>query len=149
MIRFYDVHKAQWLVVSDVLLTDHFSTSIEIGKVAKAVQITETRPPFTPFQNYLAGQIIFQNEQADNRLFVVADGSVAIYYKQKLVEIIRAGHFFSDPLLSQSEKFRVTAVASTDCRIIALTPDEFDLLKQYDSPLLKLTLKTMANCLGA
>jgi CRP-like cAMP-binding protein len=113
------------------------------------IESIETRPQFIPFQNYSAGQIIFQNEQTNNRLFVVADGAVAIYYKQKLVEIIRAGNFFSDPFLSKAEQFSVTAIASSDCQIIALTPDEFHLLKQYDSPLLKLTLKTMANCLGA
>lgn len=105
-------------------------------------------PQFTPIKNYFAGQIVFQDGQSDNQLFVVTDGSVAVFYKKKLVEIIQEGNFFSEPVLTEIEKGSITIIASTDCQIIPLTSTEFSLLQQYDSSLLRQTLKTMTNCFG-
>ncbi len=113
------------------------------------MQIIEYVHQKTPGQNYQAGQVIFQEGEVSNQLFVVVSGSVAIFVKNQIVEVIQEWDFFGKPTLTFVEKRNASVIARTDCQIVPLSLAEFNLLKQYNLPLLNHILKTITSYLQA
>ena len=81
---------------------------------------TDASKNIKDYELCLMGQPILDAERTGNRLYVVVEGEVAILLGDKLVKTIRSGGFVDELLLQETECFGLTAIAQTNCQLIAI-----------------------------
>jgi len=77
------------------------------------------------FQNFQAGQPIFEEGQAGDFMWAVQEGEVEIIIKGKVVETIGRGGIFGEMALIDNEPRSATALAKTDCRLVPVNEQRF------------------------
>ena len=93
-------------------------------------------PKLTLFQNsretvsYAAGQTIFEEETIGREAFVVVEGTVNIIVKGRTIESFGPGDLFGEMALIEMQPRSATAVAKTDCRLVAIDEQRFQFLVQ-------------------
>lgn len=108
------------------------------------LQLLDYIHPAKPSQYYLSGQIIFEEGEVGDQLFIVVNGSVALIVNHRLVEVVQEGDIFGEMALIDGEKRSATAIAGADCRVVPISLTEFTLLAQYNFLFLNQILKTLA-----
>jgi len=86
---------------------------------------TEDRP--TPFE---AGQVIFEEGQPGNEMYVVQSGSVELRAGGQVLETVGEGGILGEMALVDREPRSATAVAASDCRLVPIDEQHFGLLVQ-------------------
>ncbi|MFM6189459.1 MAG: cyclic nucleotide-binding domain-containing protein [Planktothrix sp.] len=92
------------------------------------IQPAETVKLFNkqPEQQYVAGQVIFEEGQQGETLFGILQGEIELWVNGKVVETLFAGDVFGEGALVQPDRTRAsTAIAKTDCLLAIMDQARF------------------------
>ncbi|MCO6452263.1 MAG: cyclic nucleotide-binding domain-containing protein [Caldilineales bacterium] len=81
---------------------------------------------------YAAGTVIFEKGAAGDMMYAVAEGEVDIIVGGAAVAAIGTGEIFGEMALIDHSPRSATAVASTDCRLVAIDERRFQFLVQQN-----------------
>ncbi len=79
------------------------------------------------FDSFTAGHIIFQEGQPGDLMYVVKEGEVDIFIHGQLVETVGPGGVVGEMALIDNNARSATAIAKTDCQLVALDEDRFNI----------------------
>jgi len=75
---------------------------------------------------YKAGEVIFKEGDVDAVMFGVLEGEVEMTLDGKFIETIKTGEIFGiGAIVHQDHKRESTAIAKTDCRLVAMDRNHF------------------------
>ena len=77
-----------------------------------------------------AGQIIFKEGDAGDTMYVVVEGQVELQVKGTLVELLGPGGVLGEMALIDTENRCATALAKSDCKLVAINEKRFQFLVQ-------------------
>jgi len=81
--------------------------------------------------NVSAGDVIFQEGEIGDFMYVIVEGEVSIELEGELIELLKSGDIFGEMALVEKQKPRsATAIARTDCRLAKLSEHTFTFLVQ-------------------
>ena len=93
---------------------------------------------------YAAGQVIFEDGQTRDFMYVVKKGEVDIVVRSQVVETVGEEGFFGELALIDRAPRSATAIAKTDCVLIKIDERQFLYLVQ-ETPFFALSvMRTMA-----
>ena len=81
-------------------------------------------------RNFAAGQQIFREGESGDFMYVVVEGEVDLFIHDRLVESLRAGGVLGEMALIDHTPRSASAVARTDCRLVAIDERRFKFLVQ-------------------
>jgi CRP/FNR family cyclic AMP-dependent transcriptional regulator len=81
-------------------------------------------------QPFAAGETVFSEGDNGDNMYVIVDGSVDVLIKGKLVEQLGPGGVFGEMALIDIGTRSATAVAKTDCKMVAIDKKRFQFLVQ-------------------
>ena len=84
----------------------------------------------TDFDEFRAGQVIFEAGKPGDTMYVIKEGEVEIKLGEQSVLSLQAGEIFGEMALIDTSARSATAVARTDCRLIPITQQRFTFLIQ-------------------
>ena len=96
------------------------------------------------FETYPAGQLIFEEGQPGDVLYVVKDGEVEILIGGNVVETLDAGNIFGEMALVEKQGRSATARAKTDAQIVPVGEKQFAFLVQQTPHFAIQVMQTMA-----
>ncbi len=82
------------------------------------------------FEPYWAGQVIFAENQPGKCMYVVKEGQITLKVGDKEVETVEAGGILGEMALIDMELRSATAIALTDCKLVAIDEEKFKFLVQ-------------------
>jgi CRP-like cAMP-binding protein len=82
------------------------------------------------FEEYKAGQVIFEEGTDGNVMYAIKEGQVDIIHNGKTIETLNAGEFFGEMALVDQSPRSANAIAKTDCKIIVVNQHRFLFLVQ-------------------
>ena len=74
---------------------------------------------------YAAGSVIYEEGQPRNSMYIVKKGEVDLLVRGALVETVAEGGFFGEIAMVDHSPRSATAMAKTDCSLIALNEKQF------------------------
>ena len=95
--------------------------------------------------SYAAGQTIFKQGDIGEAMYVVVEGKIALTVKGTLVEELEAGGLFGELALIDTAPRIATAVATTDCRLVAINEKRFRFLIQQTPHFALLVMRVIAD----
>ena len=98
----------------------------------------------TEVVSFFAGQIIFQEGDAGNLMYVVQDGEVELRVRGELVEALGPGCVFGEMALIEHAPRSATATAKTDCTLAPITEKRFSFMVQQTPHFALQIMKVMA-----
>jgi CRP-like cAMP-binding protein len=81
---------------------------------------------------FSAGDTIFSAGDPGDVMFAVKSGTVEIFFNDALLETIGEGGIFGEMALIDRSARSANAVAKTDCELIRIDEDRFDLLVKFN-----------------
>jgi CRP/FNR family transcriptional regulator, cyclic AMP receptor protein len=91
-----------------------------------------------------AGEVVFQQGEHGDRMYIVRDGSVALKDGDRLVETVAAPGLFGEMALIESEARSLTAVAATDVVLVEIPMRHFWVLVHETPYFAQLVMSVMA-----
>ena len=89
----------------------------------KTVEIFQTTPE--P-QNIKAGEVIFSTGDTESIMYGIVEGEIEISLNGKVLETIKQGDIFGEGALVHADSKRAsTAIAKTNCKLVAMERDKF------------------------
>ena len=82
------------------------------------------------FESFTAGQIVFREGDAADRMYVVLDGKVELSIHGKKVDDVETGDAFGEMALIDEAPRSATATALTDCKLVPIDAKRFNFLVQ-------------------
>ena len=82
------------------------------------------------FDSFPAGQIIFQEGQPGDLMYVVKEGEVDIFIHNQLVETVGPGGVVGEMALIDNSVRSATAIARTECKLVPLDESRFNIFVQ-------------------
>ncbi len=82
------------------------------------------------YQAFSAGQVIFRQGSPGDVMYVVQEGEVDIMLADHVLETVEAGGLLGELALIDNRPRTATAVASTDCKVVAIDQERFTFLVQ-------------------
>jgi CRP/FNR family transcriptional regulator, cyclic AMP receptor protein len=82
------------------------------------------------FEAYEAGQIIFEQGDKSDEMYVVLEGKVEIVVNGKVIEIVEQGGVFGELAMVDRMPRSATAIATVDCKLVPIKPDQFNFMVQ-------------------
>ena len=79
---------------------------------------------------FFAGQKVFSEGEPGDMMYVVVEGQVDLLVKGKLVEPLGPGGVLGEMALIDTGTRSATAVAKTDCKLVAINEKRFQFLVQ-------------------
>ncbi len=86
----------------------------------------------TDFESFSAGQVVFEQGQSGKKMYVILEGEVNVLVNGNLVETLEPGTVVGEMALIEDGLRSATAVASTDCKLVALNEQRFAFLVQHN-----------------
>lgn len=96
------------------------------------------------FQAYAAGQLIFEEGQPGDVLYVVKEGEVEILVGSDVVETLDAGEIFGEMALIEHKGRSASARAKTACQVVPVDEQRFTFLVQQTPHFAITVMQTMA-----
>lgn len=94
---------------------------------------------------FSAGQVIFQQGEIGDTLYIVAEGQVEIRVEGQLIETLGAGDILGEMALIEDRPRSAGAIAATDCLLVPVTRQHFLTLIQR-TPLFAIqVMRVLAN----
>ncbi len=90
-------------------------------------------------RQYQMGQTIFADGEPGTEMYVIHAGKVDIVQKGHVVETLEPGNMFGEMALIDSAPRSATAVANTDCELVAINARRFEFMVQ-ETPNFALTV---------
>lgn len=82
------------------------------------------------FQSFSAGQIIFHEGDPGDAMYVVKDGEANVVIHDKVIDTVGPGDILGEMAIIDSRPRSATAVAKTDCKLVAVDQKRFTFLVQ-------------------
>ncbi|NUM48878.1 MAG: cyclic nucleotide-binding domain-containing protein [Anaerolineales bacterium] len=76
-------------------------------------------------QNFSAGSIIFNEGDQGDLMYVVQEGELEVYYRNKVIETIGPGGLVGEMALVDQSPRSATVIAKTDCKLVCLDETGF------------------------
>lgn len=97
------------------------------------------------YQSFAPGQIIFQEGEPGNHMYLVAEGQVDILLGEQLLETVEPGGILGELALIDKKPRSATAIAQTACQLAPIDQAHFLSLIQH-APLFAIqVLRVMAD----
>lgn len=96
------------------------------------------------FESYTPGQMIFEEGQPGNIMYVVKDGEVEILFGADVMETLDAGEVFGEMALIEGKGRSAGARAKTACQVVPVDEQHFTFLVQQTPHFALSVMKTMA-----
>jgi CRP/FNR family transcriptional regulator, cyclic AMP receptor protein len=93
---------------------------------------------------YASGQIIFQEGQPRDFMYVVKKGEVDIVIREQIVETVGEEGFFGELALIDHAPRSAAAIAKTDCTLIKIDERQFLYLVQETPYFALIVMRTLA-----
>src|SRR4051812_48330340 len=74
---------------------------------------------------YEAGSVIFEAGDIGEAMFVILEGEVELYFNGALLETLGPGEPFGEMALIDGSNRIATAIAKSDCRLVAISEKRF------------------------
>ncbi|HWE80285.1 MAG TPA: cyclic nucleotide-binding domain-containing protein [Gaiellaceae bacterium] len=94
---------------------------------------------------FAAGTTIFSEGDEGDRLYVVKSGSVALTSRGETLETVAVGGLFGEMALIDLEPRSASAVAETDCELVAFDKRRFWFLVQETPYFAEIVMRAMAD----
>jgi CRP-like cAMP-binding protein len=91
------------------------------------------------FETYRAGDTIFEEGQAGDRMYAVRSGTVEIVRGDQILERVETGEIFGEMALIEHGPRSALARAKTDCEVVPIDEKRFQFLVQQ-TPMFALRL---------
>lgn len=82
------------------------------------------------FKEYRAGDLIFEEGEAGENMYIVKEGAVDIKVGDEIFVVAGAGEILGEMALIDSSSRSATAIAKTACKLIPVNPERFAFLVQ-------------------
>ena len=82
------------------------------------------------FTTIPAGEVIFQQGEVPNRMYVILEGEVEISIDGKLLETTGTGGIVGEMALISASPRSASAIAKTECKLVAVDEKRFTFLVQ-------------------
>ena len=96
------------------------------------------------FESYAPAQVIFEEGQPGDVLYVVKDGEVEILVGGDVMETLNAGEIFGEMALIEGKSRSAGARAKTACQIVPVNTQQFEFLVQQTPHFALSVMRTMA-----
>lgn len=97
------------------------------------------------FESFEAGQVIFEEDQPGDLMYVVKEGEVELSVKGTVIETVTAGGILGEMALIDASPRSARAVTKTECKLVPITERRFLFLVQQ-TPFFSIeVMKIMAN----
>ena len=80
--------------------------------------------------SFTAGQIILEEGQVGDTMYVVTEGEVDVFVHNRIVETVGEGGFFGEMALIDDQPRSAKVVAKTDCQLAPVGQKRFTFLVQ-------------------
>jgi CRP/FNR family cyclic AMP-dependent transcriptional regulator len=94
--------------------------------------------------NFTSGQVIFEDGQPRDFMYVVKTGEVDIVIRTRVVETVTEDGFFGELALIDHAPRSATAIAKTDCTLIKIDERQFLYLVQETPFFALIVMRTLA-----
>ncbi|HEX3444201.1 MAG TPA: cyclic nucleotide-binding domain-containing protein [Chthoniobacterales bacterium] len=94
---------------------------------------------------YTAGSVIFKEGETRDSMYVVKTGEVDLLVRGQLVETVAEDGFFGEMALVDHEPRSATAVAKTDCSLIAINEKQFLFMVQETPFFAIMVMRTLSD----
>jgi CRP-like cAMP-binding protein len=81
---------------------------------------------------YSAGETIFSVGDPGDVMFAIKSGTVDIFFDEALLETVKEGGIFGEMALVDRSVRSANAIAKTDCELVQINEDRFDLLVKFN-----------------
>ena len=98
---------------------------------------------------FVAGERIFSEGQPGDRMYVVLQGEVDLIINGRLVESLGEGGVLGEMALLDDAPRTASAVARTDCKLVPVNQQRFNLLVQHTPDFALEIMRVMAGRLRA
>ena len=95
-------------------------------------------------ETYLAGETIFAQGDPAERMYVVDSGTVELQVGEHVVEVVGPGGFFGEMAVIDREPRSASAVAASECGVIAIEKRRFWFLVQETPYFAEIVMRVMA-----
>lgn len=95
-------------------------------------------------RNVQAGEVVFEQGEHGDRMYIVRDGSVELKNGDRVVETVEAPGLFGEMALIESEPRRLSAVAATDGALVEIPVRHFWVLVHETPYFAQLVMSVMA-----
>ena len=95
-------------------------------------------------RNLSAGEIIFEQGERGDRMYIVRDGSVALKDGDRVVDTVAAPGLFGEMALIEREPRALTAMADTDVELVEIPARQFWVLVHETPRFAHLVMSVMA-----
>jgi len=95
-------------------------------------------------EQFEAGQTVFSQGDAADRMYVVSSGTVALSIGDRVVEVVGPGGLFGEMALIDREPRSATAVAESDCELVGIEKRRFWFLVQETPYFAEIVMRVMA-----
>jgi CRP/FNR family cyclic AMP-dependent transcriptional regulator len=106
------------------------------------IKIFENTSDFEPFS---AGQVVFEEGQPGDLMYVVKEGEVEVSVRGKVVETIGTGGILGEMALIDTGPRSATATAKTDCKLVPINQRRFTFMVQQTPYFSVEVMKVMAD----
>lgn len=96
------------------------------------------------FLEFTAGTHIIKADEEGDKMFVVHEGTVEIFYRGKLLDTVEPGGLFGEMALIDQPTRSADAIAKTDCKVIPVDRDRFLFMVQETPTFALQVLQVMA-----
>jgi CRP/FNR family transcriptional regulator, cyclic AMP receptor protein len=96
------------------------------------------------FQHFKDGQVIFEEGQPGDFMYVIVEGKVDIIVRSKLIATAQAQEVIGEMALLNSKTRSATCIARTDCKLVPVSLPQFSFMVQETPYFAIQVLQTMA-----
>jgi CRP/FNR family transcriptional regulator, cyclic AMP receptor protein len=96
-------------------------------------------------ETFAGGTTIFEEGEPGDRLYVVKSGSVSLTVKGRELETVGPGGLFGEMAVIDREPRSATAVAESDCELVAIDKRRFWFLVQETPYFAEIVMRVMAD----
>lgn len=99
---------------------------------------------FEEYQSFAKGQIIFQEGEPGDRLYIIAQGQADILIKGQILETVGPGDILGEMALVDDEPRSAMVIARTDCLLTRISRQHFLTLVQRTPAFALQVMRVMA-----
>jgi CRP-like cAMP-binding protein len=97
------------------------------------------------FETFSPGQVIFQEGDAGDRMYVIQAGEVELSFGGRIAESLETGEMFGEMALLGNKPRSGTATAKTECRLVPIDQKRFTFLVHQTPNFALQVMETMAD----
>jgi CRP/FNR family cyclic AMP-dependent transcriptional regulator len=97
------------------------------------------------FETFIPGQVIFEQGQNGDKMYVIQEGEVELSFGGQATEVLEMGEMFGEMALIENKSRSGTATAKTACRLVPLDQKQFIYMVHQTPNFALQVMETMAD----